>query len=175
MLDVARGASDRAVPALERNEADLWLGFARQLPATLESTHLFDETYKVIARQEHPRILSGAAVELDAYCDEKHVVTTPGGTTGGIVDTTLRSAGRARSVAVTTPGFLSTLELVSRTDLIATVPARLALSQAANFGFIVADPPVAPRPFAVSAVWHRRAIGEAALDWFVERICQHLK
>jgi DNA-binding transcriptional LysR family regulator len=173
-LDFRSLSHDAAVTALERNEADLWLGFHRQPPATLESTHLFHETYKVIARRRHPRIRPGESVDLDMFCKEKHVVTAPSGTTGSIVDTTLRSEGRARTVAVATTGFLSTLELVSRTDLIATVPARLAMSQAANFGLNVADPPIAPRPFAVSAVRHRRASGEGAIDWFVERVRQHL-
>jgi DNA-binding transcriptional LysR family regulator len=163
-----------AITALERDEADLWLGFARQLPATLESTHLFDETYKVIMRQGHPRILSGASLDLDTFCSEKHVVTAPGGTTGGIVDSTLRSEGRERTVAVTTPGFLSTLDLVSRTDLISTVPAKLAIAQAENFRLNLANPPIAPRHFAVSAAWHRRASGELAIAWFVERVRQHL-
>lgn len=165
---------DAAVIALERNEADLWLGFSRQLPTTLESSQLFEETYKAIARVGHPRVRQGASVDLDMFCNEKHVVASPGGTTGGIVDSTLRSEGRARTVAVTTPGFLSTLDLVSRTDLIATVPARLALAQAANFRLNIADPPIAPRPFTVSAAWHRRASGEQAIDWFVERVRQHL-
>lgn len=107
---------------------------------------------------------------MHTFCAEKHVVGTP----GSIVDTTLRDKGCVRTVAVTTPGFLSTLELVSRTDLIATVPARLAMSQAANFGLNVADPPVAPRPFSVSASWHRRTSGEGVIAWFVDRVRQHL-
>lgn len=163
-----------AVSALERNEADLWLGFARQLPATLESARLLEETYKVIARRGHPRVGTGVPIDLDTFCNEKHVVTTPGGTPGGIVDDTLRSQGRQRTVAATTPGFLSTLDLVSRTDLIATVPARLATAQAANFRLNLADPPSAPRPFAVSAAWHRRASGDEAIDWFVQSVHQQL-
>lgn len=163
-----------AVTALERDEADLWLGFARQLPTTLESTHLFDESYKVIARTGHPRVTAGEPIDLDTFCGEQHVVTAPGGTTGGIVDKTLRSVGRSRTVAVMTPGFLSALDLVSRTDLIATVPARLALAQAANFRLTLADPPIAPRPFSVSAAWHRRASGEHAIDWFVQRVREQL-
>lgn len=161
---------DAAITALERDEADLWVGFARQLPTTLESEHLFDETYKVIARIGHPRVGQSATIDLDTYCDEQHVVAAPGGTTGGIVDKTLRTKGRSRTVAVTTTGFLSALDLVSRTDLIATVPARLALAHAQNFRLLLADPPVTPRPFSVSATWHRRASGDRAVAWFVERV-----
>lgn len=161
---------DAAVAALERDEADLWVGFARGLPGTLRGVLLFEETYKVIARAGHPRIAPGAAIDLDAYCAEHHVVASPGGTAGGIVDRALRAEGRARTVAVTTTGFLSALDLVARTDLIATIPARLALAQAETFRLVVGDPPVAPRPFDVSATWHRRASGDRAVGWLVDRL-----
>ena len=161
---------DAAVLALERDDADIWLGFARQLPAHLESILLFEETYKAISRMRHPRISADMAVDLDTYCTEGHVLAAPGGTTGGIVDKTLRAAGRQRTVAVMTTSFLSALDVVSRTDLIATVPARLAKAQAKNFELNIHDPPIALRPFQVSATWHKRASSDPAIRWVVERI-----
>ncbi|WP_306117347.1 MULTISPECIES: LysR family transcriptional regulator [unclassified Roseitalea] len=163
---------DAAVAALERDEADLWIGFARQLPGSLQTRHLVDETYKVIARSDHPRIAAGGPVTLNTYCAEHHVVAAPGGTTGGIVDSALRARGRTRTVAVTTTGFLTALDLVSRTELIATVPASLAMAHATNFRLLVVDPPVTPRPFNVSAVWHKRASGDAVIAWVVARMCE---
>lgn len=161
---------DAAILSLERDEADLWFGFARVLPAQLESTLLFEETYKAISRMRHPRISADMAVDLDTYCTEGHVLAAPGGTTGGIVDKTLRAAGRQRTVAVMTTSFLSALDVVSRTDLIATVPARLAKAQAKNFELNIHDPPIALRPFQVSATWHKRASSDPAIRWVVERI-----
>lgn len=158
---------DAAVAALERDEADLWLGFARKLPGTLESIALFEETYRVIARLGHPRITPEKGLDLDIYCAERHIVTSANGSPGGIVDKTLRMQGRVRTVAVTTSGFLSALDLVARTDLIATVPARLAYAQETNFRLSVNDPPVTPRSFRVSATWHRRASGDPAIIWFM--------
>lgn len=165
---------DAAIAALERDEADLWLGFVRQIPGTLTSTHLFDETYKVVARSGHPRVSVKRSIDLDGFCSELHVMAAPGGTTGGIVDKTLRSKGRTRTVAIVTTGFLSSLDVVSRTDLIATVPSRLAITQASNFGLDVMDPPIAPRPFQVSAAWHRRASSDPAIAWFVELLRNEL-
>lgn len=161
---------EAAIAALDRDEADLWLGFVRQIPATLECTHLFDESYKVVARAGHPRIAGGRSIDLDTFCRESHVLAAPSGTTGGIVDRTLRTKGRKRAVAVMTTGFLSALDVVSRTDLIATVPARLAIVNAQNFGLSVFEPPIAPRPFHVSAAWHRRAGSDPAIGWFVARL-----
>ncbi|MEM7778267.1 MAG: LysR family transcriptional regulator [Pseudomonadota bacterium] len=161
---------DAAIQALERDDADLWLGFARQLPASLETVMLFEETFKVISRERHPRISADNAIDLDRYCAEGHVLTAPGGTAGGIVDKTLRKSGRSRTSAVMTTSFLSTLDVVSRTDLIATVPARLAKAQAKNFQLQIHDPPVTPRPFKISATWHKRASSDAAISWIVQTL-----
>ena len=113
----------------------------------------------MIASADHPRLSAGdgAPPSLDAYCAEVHVVAAPGGTAGGIVDRTLRRVGRMRTVGVTTTGFMSALDLVARSDMIATVPARLARMQAETFRLSVRPPPIAPRSLAVSATWHRRA------------------
>lgn len=166
---------EAAMSALDRDQADLWIGFARALPGTMASTKLFDETYKLIARSAHPRITARTPVKIEDFCAEQHVVAAPGGTAGGIVDTALHAEGRKRVVAVTTTGFLSALDLVSRTDLIATVPSRLAMAQARNFRLLVADPPITPRSFPVSAAWHRRASGDPVIAWLVERVHAALK
>jgi DNA-binding transcriptional LysR family regulator len=161
-----------ACAALERDEADLWLGFARSLPTTLETTPLFEETYVVIARLGHPRLgaQDGGPVDLDAFCAEIHAVAAPSGTAGGIVDQTLRRVGRTRTVGVTTTGFLSAFDLVARSDMIATVPERLARLQAGHFGLSLRLPPVLPRPFTVGATWHRRAARDPAIRWFVDML-----
>lgn len=161
---------DAAIQALERDDADLWLGFARHLPASLETIMLFEETYKVVSRSHHPRISADRPLDLDLFCAEAHVLAAPGGLSGGIVDRTLRAAGRSRALGVMTTGFLSALDVVSRTDLIATVPSRLAKAQAERFRLTMHDPPIAPRPFQVSATWHKRVSGDAAIGWMVQRL-----
>ncbi|MEL7113630.1 MAG: LysR family transcriptional regulator [Pseudomonadota bacterium] len=165
---------DAAIQALERDDADLWLGYARQLPASLETVTLFEETYKVVSRSNHPHILPDTPLDLDLFCAEAHVLVSPGGTSGGIVDKTLRAAGRSRTIGVMTTSFLSALDVVSRTDLISTVPSRLAQAQAESFRLNIHDPPIAPRPFQVSATWHKRASSDMAIGWMVQRLTDAL-
>lgn len=173
-LEIRSMGRDAAMSALDRGEADIWLGFPHQLPKTLESALLFEETYRVIIRADHPRITDGGEIDLDTYCAAHHVLVAPGGTSGGIVDKTLQQAGRARTSSVMTTGFLSAMDLVARTDLIATVPTRLAMTHAKTFQLKVCQPPISPRPFQVSAVWHRRSSGDGAVKWFVKRIAEVL-
>ncbi|MEM8572656.1 MAG: LysR family transcriptional regulator [Pseudomonadota bacterium] len=169
-LHIRATGRDASIAALERDEADLWLGFGRDLPTTLESTQLFEESYKVISRADHPRLAGHVPLDLETFCAEGHVVAAPGGTAGGVVDASLRSLDRSRSVAILTTGFLSAVDLVSRTDLIATIPARLAIGKAERFGLQVFDPPLMLRPFQVSATWHRRLSSDSAIFWLIDHL-----
>lgn len=161
---------DAAVQALERNEADVWLGFARRLPGTLETKFLFEETYSVVSRIGHPRI--DGTIDLERYCSEGHVLAAPGATAGGIVDKTLRATKRSRTIAVMTTSFLSALDIVARTDLIATVPTKLAEAHSESFKLMIHDPPIVPRPFKVSATWHRRASSDPAIMWLIKKLSE---
>lgn len=171
-----RGLDQRAaLAALEAGDIDLWVGFARALRKTMLRTILFDETYTTIFRLDHPRLKPGQPIDLETFCTERHIVAAPGGTTGGIVDKALAKVGRKRHVSVNAPGFLSTLDAVANSDLIATVPTKLALFHAPSFRLALSDPPVTPRPFQVAATWHRRSNGDAKIPWFVDELKDALK
>lgn len=161
-------AREPATAALEDGTIDLAVGFRPGPPGSLGRAELWSETYRVVAARGHPRL--GAALTLDDYCRERHVVVAPGGTPRGIADTALEAVGRSRMTVVTTAGFLPALVMVATTDLLATVPSRLALAHAAGFGLAVHEPPMAIRPFTVSAAWHRRADADPAVGWLVGRM-----
>ena len=163
-------AHDPAVEALMRGEADIWLGYPRGLPPLLEIRPLFTESYALIARRGHPRLMAGAEVGLDAFCAEGHVVTAPGGTPGNVLDDRLAEKGLSRSVVVMTTAFFSTLDLVAGSDLVAVIPRRLAEARAERFGLMLFTPPLAPRDFTVAAVRHRRGISDPALTWLTDRM-----
>ena len=153
-----------AVEALERGEADLWLSLARGLPATLETVALFDEGYEAVARRGHPRIAEGdAPLNLDAYCAELHVVAAPGGAAGGIMDKSLRRAEPTRRIGISTTGFLSALDIIAGSDMIATVPRRLARAKARTFDLIVRPRP--SRPASSASARHGTAAPPAIQRW----------
>jgi LysR family transcriptional activator of mexEF-oprN operon len=66
--------------------------------------------------------------------------------------------------------FFAALATTAESDLIATVPARLAAKYAQAFGLDIFACPVALDPFEVVAVRHARSAGDGALDWLVARI-----
>ena len=91
------------------------------------------------------------------------MLVSPGATLTGIVDKALAAAGASRHVVVAVPYFLAALATVARTNLLATVPRRVAHFHAADFGLTIALPPIVVRSFSVQMVWSRRLGVDPAL------------
>jgi len=160
----------QAIKALAAAEVDLALGYTWDRSGGCDNTVLLDEDYLVVARLGHP-VLTGS-LDLDAYTQCGHVLTAPGGTLSGIVDRALAAVGRERRVAVAVPYFLAALATVARSELIATVPRRIALRHAALFGLGTAAPPVTLRHFKVRATWNRRSAMDPANVWLRTKVMQ---
>ncbi len=60
--------------------------------------------------------------------------------------------------------------MVARTELVATVPRRIALCHAPGFGLGTAPPPLPIRRFAVRMIWHRRLGTDSAISWLREEV-----
>lgn len=140
--------------ALREGRLDAVLGFLPNLGPEYRVQPLFEDGYRVVAAARAPR-------DLDAYLAADHLVVSPGGDLGGIVDTTLARSGRARSVVVAVPQFLPALDILARTGLVATLPARFAEAQAHRFGLDLAPVPFALRPYRCDLVAHRRTDASA--------------
>jgi DNA-binding transcriptional LysR family regulator len=128
---------------------------------------LFAETYKLIARQGHPRIRR--TVSLEQFLAEEHVVVSPrGGGFSTATDSALAVLGATRRVALSAASFLFVLETVERGDLIALVPDRLVRNRAARLAIF--EPPIAVPGFAISLLWHDRTHEHPAQAWLRDRL-----
>jgi DNA-binding transcriptional LysR family regulator len=157
-----------AIDALQAGDIDLLLGYAWDKGRSCEALTLFHEDYLVVARLGHP--VFREPLDVARYTGFGHVLVSPGASLTGIVDKALAGAGAARRVVLAVPYFLAALATVARTDLIATVPSRLARCHAAAFGLMTALPPVPVRSFPVQMVWSRRLGADPALSWLRDRV-----
>lgn len=164
MLLTFRGlARATALAALEGGEVDLAIAYLPRLAAGFVATALYEETFAVAARPDHPAARAG--MTLDAFCAAPHVLTSIGGDARGAVDDSLEAVGRGRRVALVVPTFFPALAAAATGSLIVTGPRRFIEAYAASLGLLVFDPPVPVRGFTVSAVTHRRSAGDPALEW----------
>lgn len=161
---VAMLAADlRAVPEqLAAGELDLLLHTPGAIPQALHARKLYDEEFLCVLRRDHPA--AKRPLDLDTFCALGHAMVSPaGGGFSGAVDEALAALGRARTVKVSVNSFLLVPALIEGTDLIASVPARLARRWSAQLA--VLSPPCALPGFGVSMAWHPRSHADPAQVW----------
>ncbi|MEZ4390595.1 MAG: LysR substrate-binding domain-containing protein [Polyangiales bacterium] len=165
-----RPVSDAPSEQLARGEVDAVLSpLPGEVPAAIHARKLFDERFVGIARQGHPGLRRGA-MDLDAWSAAAHVFIAPRGRPGGVVDTALARVGRTRRVALGVPQFLVAPHVVSRTDLVGVLGARLAEALAETLPLRLFAPPVALPTFSIHLIWHARAHRDPAQRWFREAV-----
>ena len=153
-----------ALAELRNNELDMALGFFVRPGSDVETSELYRESYSVVMRKGHA--LAKRKLTAKRYADAAHLLTSPSGELHGIVDASLARHRLERNVVGSVPLFLLTLTTVAKTDLIATIPARLAQKYEESAGLTIVTPPIDIRAFPVHLAWHQRSSSEPALQWF---------
>ena len=164
---VVRAVRDPEGALLER-EAALMIGPARQSSDGLHRRRLFTDRLVCVARRAHP--LMDAAFTLHGYLGARHILVSPRGFPGSIVGDHLRAEGHERQVVLEVPHFLSALQLVSSSDLLLTVPERLAREAAPTFDLAVAPLPFPTPPIDFVLLWHSRHQEDQAHAWLRAQI-----
>lgn len=156
---------------LDDGEADLLLipGMTGA-PSGVLAQRILSEKFVCVVRADHP--LVGKKLTLDRYLELAHVLVSPGGARGGIVDDALAKLGKTRRVAVMVPHFLVAPFLVERTDLVLTLAARIARSLAPAVKLKALAPPSELNlpGFDMRLVWHERDHADPAHAWLRARI-----
>jgi DNA-binding transcriptional LysR family regulator len=86
------------------------------------------------------------------------------------VDRPLAQLGVKRRVALSLPFFVPAIFAIAQTDLIVTVPRKLAQIAAAMAGVRVVEPPREIKAFPYFMAWHPRHTTEPAHAWFREQL-----
>jgi DNA-binding transcriptional LysR family regulator len=158
---VTRPGSDEA--PLLAGEHDLNFGVAAPESADVRSEKLFDDGFVSLLRAQHP--LAKQRLTLERFVALGHVLISPTGRGEAAVDVALRRLGRTRHIALRVPHFLSAPLVVAESDLIVTLPARVAEALAAPDRLILRRPPLEVPGFMVSLFWHARNDDDAAHRW----------
>ncbi len=157
---------------LEEGTVDLVLAPIRSddAGAGLKVRALFDDTFVVIMRKGHP--LARRKLTLRAYAEAEHAFIAPRGTLGGVVDDELAKHGLSRRVALALPNFAIVPHVIATTDLVCTLPVRVAKSYAALLPLHVTEPPLDVPAFTISMAWHERLARDPGHAWLRERLVE---
>ena len=145
---------------------DLAIGFfpdALSLDASIRSEALFDEDNVCIAAAGHPTIKS--RITIRQYAAARHAAVFYKSEGPGVIDTFLAQEGLTRQLAVLAPHFASVPFIVAESDLIATVPRRLAMRFSKALKLQVLPVPFTLPLFRLAMLWHERVDSDPAHGW----------
>ncbi|MBK9648567.1 MAG: LysR family transcriptional regulator [Deltaproteobacteria bacterium] len=162
-LDVRAPPRGQPELGLERLDADLALGVNFDPLPGQRTRALLSETFACIARADHPELRDG--LDLDTYCRLPHALVTPRGDGNSVVDTALAKLGRERRVVLRIEYFLAAPLLVAHSDLLLTLPRRLAQHLETLAALRVYAPPLALPGFTWRMLWADRTDEDPACVW----------
>lgn len=130
----------------------------------LVASPVFGDVFRCVVRRGHPVLKQGLCLQQFLALD--HVLIAPGGTAGGHIDEVLAERGLKRRVRAQVSSFAAPMALIVGSDLIVTMPARIASQLGAYWDVELLEPPLELSPFSLSSYWaaHRRT--EPAHRWF---------
>jgi DNA-binding transcriptional LysR family regulator len=153
---------------LADGDIDLAIGTILSPPAAMRVTTLYREGFAVIVRRGHPCL--AAPLTPTAYAGLAHILIAAPGDGPGLVDLALEEHGLRRNVVLRAPHFLTVAPLVAASDLICTVPSRIARAVSEGHGIVVLDPPLPIDGFDVQMFWHPRRERDPAVQWLREQL-----
>ena len=122
----------------------------------------------VIARKGHPAFARG--LTDTGYQGCRHVAVHPRGGRNSPLEIVLGSAKIHRQVQLFVPNYLPIPALVAASDLLGTVPLRLAEHAAKTFDLAIASMPFPVPAIQVSVIWHRQQDAAPDLVWLRREI-----
>jgi DNA-binding transcriptional LysR family regulator len=139
---------------LATGEVDLLVGLPPMLPPGCFWEPVFTDRMACIVRSDHP--VARKRLTLDRFASLGHIEVALFGLSTG-VDEALAKRNKARNVVLSIAHFGAAPFVVLNTDLIATVPRRLAAAFAAAYPLRILEPPLPlPKPL-LRQVWHVRS------------------
>jgi DNA-binding transcriptional LysR family regulator len=141
---------------------------AEEAPPSLDSEMLF--TVDFVCLVGASLRVRARRLTLKQYLEFEHVLVELRKGQQALVDRALAQLGVKRRVALTLPFFVPAIFAVARTDLILTVPRRLAKITAGMAGVRVVEAPREIKSFPYFMAWHPRLTNEPAHKWFHEQL-----
>ncbi len=170
VISTVRNTAVNLREAMESGQVDLALGLLPQLKGGFYQRRLFKQPYVCLLRRGHK--LDKRVITAKEFSAAEHVVVVSEGTGHGKVDELLERNGIIRRIRLTVPHFIAVGHILSRSDMIATVPLRFAETIAAPFGLVHVKHPATLPEIAINLFWHAKQHQDPANRWLRELLLQ---
>ena len=162
-LSTVRNAAVNLRDDLESGRVDLAMGLLPQLQAGFFRRRLFSQSYVCLMRRGHR--LDKRRISLAEFGAAEHLLVISAGTGHGKVDELLLRSGVERTVRLTVPHYVSVGHILQGSDLVTTVPERLADRLLEPFGLAKVPHPAKLPDVAIDVFWHAKHHRSPANRW----------
>jgi DNA-binding transcriptional LysR family regulator len=145
----------RSIDLVIACSADEIAGFRHEL--------LFTDTEVTVLRKRHPSL--ARMKQLKTFLNSSHVAVVGRGQTEDPVDSWLRQEGLSRKIALSVPSYVQALQAVAKSELVAFVPKRLAMSLAQPLSLAVLPPPIDSGEYQEYLFHPRRVAQDSGSIW----------
>lgn len=151
-----------------RCDVALGVGSAPTMPEGLKVEVLYQEHFVCLMSADNK--FKGKRFTLAEYLRCPHVMVATADGQQTMIDRPLADLGKARNVVFQSPYFMSTALSIVGTDLIFTVPTRVAveLSKLAHLRQVLPPPEIGGFPYTM--LWHPRLDSDSGHRWFCNQI-----
>jgi len=163
-LETAQLPASELAVGLDTGDIDLAVGYVPQLRDRVRRAYLFEEHYVCMTRPDHPLGRRGP-LSLKEFLSARHVLISSMGSGHQVLERTLAEHGVEENVALRVPHFMVVPLIVASTDLVVSVPSRVAEASARLAKVKVHPLPIPIPSFDVSLYWHARVENDAANRW----------
>ena len=170
-LSTVRASSIDLKAEMETGRVDLAIGAFDDISGALYQRRLFQQNYVCMLRSGHP--LAAKALSLKDFLAAQHLIVASMESPYDKINQQLEKAGIKAGAHFTVPHFVAVPYIVSSTDLLVTVPQKLAERAAAPFNLQCVKPPLRLPSLQTNIFWHRRFAQDEGNQWLRNFIAAH--
>jgi DNA-binding transcriptional LysR family regulator len=148
---------------METGRVDLAIGAFEDVSEALYHRALFRQRFVSMFRKDHP--LAKGKVDLERFVAAPHLIVDAAQSPYDRINGLLEKAGVTAGTRFRVPHFTAVPYIVSTSELVVTVPQKLAESAASPFGLKWIEPPLALPTLQTSVFWHRRFNHDPGIQW----------
>lgn len=148
---------------MESGRVDLAIGPFEDVSEALYQRQLFRQPYVSMFRKGHP--LGRGELTLERFVRAEHLVVDSAESPYDRINQVLARAGIGPGVRFRVPHFTAVPYIVASSDLVVTVPQKLAERAAQPFGLEWAAPPLDLPLLQTNIFWHRRFNQDPGNGW----------
>lgn len=153
---------------LERNEVDFVIAGTESSSATLTRRTLFKDNFIGLVAADNPVLKQ--PLSLEKYLEMRHCLVSFANARPGIIDTELAQRGYSRNAVVRVPHFFAAPYFVANSDLIATLPRKLAQQLSQHNHLATIELPLKVPSFSIYMYWHNRNQNNPMHAWLRKMI-----